>query len=89
MVLDDSIVRRSGALQEMLRLARSIVADGEVSELEAKVFQSWIHRHPDLIGVYPVSELVGILRSVFADGRLSKEESEQLKAVLEDVTGSA
>lgn len=87
MVLDDSVLRRSRALQEMLRLARSIVADDEVSDMEAKVFQSWIDRNPDMLGVWPVSELVGILRNAFADGRLSDSEREELKTLLGRVAG--
>ena len=87
MVIDDSVLRGSKALQEMLRLARSIVADDEVSEMEAKVFQAWIDRNPDMLGVWPVSELVGILRNAFADGRLSDSEREELTALLNRVAG--
>ena len=87
MVIDDSVLRRSKALQEMLRLARSMVADDDVSEMEAKVFQAWIDRNPDMLGVWPVSELVGILRNAFADGRLSKSERDELTALLNRVAG--
>ena len=87
MVIDDSVLRRSNALKEMLRLARSIVADDEVSEMEAKVFQAWIERNPDMLGVWPVSELVGILRNAFSDGRLSEKERDDLKALLNRVAG--
>ena len=88
MVTDDSVLRRSKALQEMLRLARSIVADGDVSEMEAKVFRAWIDRNPDMLGVWPVGELVGILRTAFADGRLSDREREELKTLLSRLAGS-
>lgn len=86
MVLDESMLRRSNALREMMDLARFIVSDGDVTEMEAKIFQRWIDRNPDMLGVYPVSELVGILRNAFADGKLSDEERAELKALLEDVT---
>lgn len=87
-VLDDSVLRRSRALQEMLRLARSIVADDEVTEMEAKVFQAWIDRHPDMLGVWPVNELLGILRNALADGHLDEAEREELRALLHRVAGN-
>ena len=87
MVLDESMLRRSNALREMMDLARFIVSDGAVSEMEAKIFQRWIERNPDMLGIYPVSEFVGILRNAFADGELSDEEKLELKKLLEDVAG--
>ena len=86
-VLDESVLRRSRALQEMLRLARSIVADDEVTEMEARVFQAWIDRHPDMLGVWPVIELLGILRHALADGHLNQAERKELLALLHRVTG--
>lgn len=87
MVLDDSMLSRNKAMQEMLRLARAIVADDEVSDLEAKMFRSWLERHPDLEGVWPVSEMKGILKNVLADGRLTAAEREQLEDLLARISG--
>ena len=87
MVLDDSVLRRSNALQEMLRLARSMLADGEVSDMEAKVFLAWIDRHPDMLGVWPVNELARVLRKALEDGRLDAREREELQALMERVAG--
>ena len=86
-MLDDSIMRRSDALQEMMRLARSMVSDGEVTDMEAKVFHAWIKRNPDVKGIVAVDEIVGILTNVFADGRLSDAEKAQLASLLEDFGG--
>ena len=86
-VLDDSVLRRSRALQEMLRLARSIVADDEVTEMEAKVFEAWIDRHPDMLGVWPVNEILSILRNSLADGHLNVAEREELRTLLHRVAG--
>ena len=68
MVLDESMLRRSNALREMMDLARFIVADGNVTEMEAKIFRRWLERNPDMLSVHPVDQLVGILRNAFADG---------------------
>ena len=87
MALDESVLRRSKALQEMLSLARSTSADGDVSEREAKAFKVWIDEHPDMLGVWPVGELVGILQNAFADGRLTTSEREELRALLNRVAG--
>ena len=84
---DDPLLKRNQALQEMLRLARSIVADDEVSELEAKVFRAWMERHPDMHGVWPTSELVRVFRRIFADGKVTKAEREELRRLLRDVAG--
>lgn len=86
-MLDDSIMRRSDALQEMMRLARSIASDGEVTDMEAKVFHAWIERNPDVKGIVAVDEIVGILTNVFADGQLSDGERSQLVTLLEEFGG--
>lgn len=86
-MLDDSIMRRSDALQEMMRLARSIVSDGEVTDMEAKVFHAWIERNPDVKGIVAVDEIIGILTNVFADGRLNDTERSQLVSLLEEFGG--
>ena len=87
MVLDESVLRRSGALREMMEFARAIIADGTVSESEAKGFQAWIESNPDVLGLAAVDEIVGILTNFFSDGRLSEEEKEQLVEVLESFGG--
>ena len=87
MVLDEFVMRRSDALREMMGFARAIVADGDVSESEAKGFQAWIDSNPDVRGLPAVDEIVGILANFFADGSLSDAEREQLAVVLEDFGG--
>jgi hypothetical protein len=86
-VLDDSVMRRSDALQEMMRLARSLVSDGRVTDIEAKVFHAWIERNPDVKGILAVDEIVGILTDAFADGRISDAERAQLVTLLEEFGG--
>ena len=52
----------------MMQFARAIIADGKVSESEAKGFQAWIEANPDVIGIAAVDEIVGILTNFFSDG---------------------
>jgi len=50
-ILDDSGMRRSDALRAIMGFAKAIVADGDVSEGEAKGFQPWIDAHEDVRGL--------------------------------------
>lgn len=87
MVLDDSVMRRSDALRAMMRFARAIVEDGEVSEAEAKGFHAWIEANPDVRGLESVDEILGILTNVFDDGELDEEERRELAELLERFGG--
>jgi hypothetical protein len=87
MVLDETVMRRSDALREMMSFARAIVADGEVSVAEATGFRAWIESNPDVVGLPQVEEITAILRNVLADGMISEEEREHLGGVLERFGG--
>lgn len=87
MVLDDSVMRRSDALKEMMGLARMIIADGHISDAEMSVFRAWMAENPDVAGLPQVDELVEILKNFFADGELSDEERSDLIEVLERFGG--
>ena len=80
-------MRRSTALREMMEFARAIIADGNISDSEAKGFQAWIEANPDVIGIGSVDELVGILTNFFSDGRLSEAQREQLIDILDRFGG--
>lgn len=87
MVLDDSVMRRSDALRELMRLARVIVADGRVTEQEARTLRAWIEGHPDVKGIPAVDDIIGVLTDVLADDRLSEPERTQLAEVLREFGG--
>ena len=86
-VLDDSVMRRSRALHEMMHFARAIIADGHVSDSEAKGFQAWIEANTDVIGIQAVDDIVGILTNFFSDGRLSDAQRQELVEILEAFGG--
>ncbi len=86
-VLDDSVMRRSDALREMLRLARTILADDVVTDEEARTLRAWIEAHPDVKGIPAVEEIIGLLTNILADGRVSEPERTQLAAVLREFGG--
>jgi hypothetical protein len=86
-VLDDSVMRRSDALRNMMRLSRAIVADGVVTEKEARMLNAWIEGHPDVKGLPAVDDIVGLLTDILADGRLTEPERTELATVLKDFGG--
>jgi hypothetical protein len=86
-VLDDSMMRRSDALREMMRLARAIVADGQVTEAEARTLRAWIERNSDVEGIAAVDDIVGVLTDVLADERLSEPEKSQVAELLKEFGG--
>ena len=83
----EGILRRNRALQELLELARTVVADGVVTKVEAEAFRHWVDTNPDMSGVWPVEIVTRTLTRVFADGKLSERELEELLKLLEDVAG--
>ena len=87
MVLDDSVMRRSDALREMMRFARAIVEDGHVSDSEAKGLHAWILANPEIASLPQVDQIVGILTNFFSDGKLSERERALLAELLEGFGG--
>lgn len=86
-MLDDSVMRRSDALRELMRFARAIVEDGRVSDAEVKGLHAWIEANPDVRGLQPVDDILGILTNVFDDGRVSEDERRELGELLERFGG--
>ncbi len=87
MVLDDSVMARNDALREMMRFARAIVADGTVSDEEAKELRAWIEANPHVHGLPSVDDILGILANALHDGSLTETEREELGSLLERFGG--
>ncbi|NNM33484.1 MAG: hypothetical protein HKO53_10485 [Gemmatimonadetes bacterium] len=87
MVLDDSVMARNDALREMMRFARAIVADGSVSDEEAKGLRAWIEANPHVRGLPAVDDILGILTNALDDGTLTEAEREELSSLLERFGG--
>lgn len=86
-VLDDSVMARNDALREMMRFARAIVADGSVSDDEAKALRAWIEANPHVRGLPAVDDILGILTNALDDGTLTEAEREELGSLLERFGG--
>ncbi len=83
----EGMLRRNRALQELLRLARTVVADGVVTNTEAEAFRYWVETNPDMSGVWPVGIVTRAMKRVFADGELTEGDRRELLELLEDVAG--
>ena len=82
------LLRRNRALQDLMELCRSVIADGDVSDEEARRILRWIDDHPHMNGVPPAHELVPVVRRTFEDGIVTEEEWDQLLALLERLVGT-
>lgn len=83
----DGILRRNRALRELLDLARRVVADGVVTEMEAEALRYWVEANPDMTGVWPVGIVMRGLKRGFASGRLDDNDKNELLRLFEDVVG--
>jgi len=83
----EGVLQRNRALQELLKLARTVVADGMVTNTEAEEFRDWVETNPDMSGVWPVGIITKAMKRIFADGELTEGELRELLELLEDVAG--
>lgn len=74
-------------IQELLGLARGIIADGEVSASEAVALARWMEVNADASDVWPANVIAERLRRIFSDGRVDAEEQSDLLSLLQAATG--
>lgn len=75
------------AVDQLSGLCAGILADGVVSDEEARFFADWIKRYLPLGPVWPFSDVLARVERIFADGRCDDEERAELKAVMEALCG--
>lgn len=74
-------------LSEMLGLAKGMLADGIVNDLEAAYIHKWAADHPDAIDKWPVSMVLSRVQQFFADGLLDEPERKELQELLGQLVG--
>ncbi|CAA9299140.1 MAG: hypothetical protein AVDCRST_MAG89-331 [uncultured Gemmatimonadetes bacterium] len=79
--------RADRAVQELLGLARGMIADGEVARSEADALVRWIEVNAEEQDVWPISTIADRLRRVYADGEVDADERAELLGLLSSVTG--
>jgi hypothetical protein len=85
--IPEGVLRRIRAQQELMVLCRTVIADGHVSDEEARRILGWIEDHPDMNGVPPLDELLPLVRAIFDDSVVSDRERTDLLRLLERLTG--
>jgi len=74
-------------IREMLRLARGIIADGEVTEGETLALASWLSAHPGALEEWPANVLAARLGAILQDGIIGPDERTDLMELLRRVLG--
>jgi hypothetical protein len=72
---------------ELLGLVKGILADGVVELKEADFLRGWLHANMDVTKSFPGREVFRRVERTFADGVVTDEEREDLKLLLESITG--
>ena len=75
------------AIDQLSGICAGILADGVVNEQEADFFADWIRQHAPLEPTWPFTEILGRIDRIFADGVCTTEEREELKEIMEALSG--
>lgn len=81
----ERVSRRS--FDELVGFVRGILADGEVSDREARSLLDWCRKNRAAVAEWPGREIAARLSRVFADGKVTDEERADLTVLLQAVTG--
>ena len=79
--------RTERAIHDMLRLVKSVILDGKVTDEEAHYLARWIEANPAAVNSWPGSALARRLTQIFEDGRVDADERQDLLFFLQDLAG--
>lgn len=74
-------------LDQLIGLCTGVMADGHVSEMEARMLQSWIASNYELREQWPANVLLARLDQALEDGKLDSDEERALLKAIMDLTG--
>ncbi len=77
----------SKAIDRLSGICEGILADGVVSEEEARFFSDWVRQNAVLEPVWPMTDILARVERIFADGQVDNEEREELRAVMTEICG--
>jgi hypothetical protein len=75
------------SIAEMLGLIRRVLADGVVTEEEAKALSNWTAKHPEVVDAWPGKVLAHRLEKIFQDGVVDEYERTDLQRLLRALAG--
>jgi hypothetical protein len=77
----------SKAIDQLSGICAGILADGEVSDAEARFFGAWVRKYAPYEPVWPFTDILKRVDRVFADGHIDDAERAELKTVMEALCG--
>ena len=80
---------QSRQVDELIGLARGLIADGALSEAEVRCLETWLAANLSVSHQPLIALLYDRIRSILADGVADQEECEDLLAALTTFTGDA
>jgi hypothetical protein len=74
-------------MQRLQGILAGVIADGVVTEREARNLSDWLEDYSELKTVWPYAELESVLTKVLADGKIDETEQKELLAVFGEFSG--
>jgi NAD-dependent DNA ligase len=74
-------------ISEFLGLAKGLLADGEVTEAEAKLVAEWVATHQTAAEQWPMPQLIARLERIFRDQKVDESERRELAEILSSIVG--
>ena len=75
-------------MQRLQGILAGIIADGVVTEEEARNLSAWMSDREDLKTVWPYAEIDALLTDVLADGVIDEDEQKQLLHLFSEFSGT-
>lgn len=79
--------RLDRGIHELLGLCRGVLADGAVTDAEARLLHDWIRVNPELSVAWPIDVLSRRLLGTSADGVIDSVERMELAELLREIVG--
>lgn len=75
-------------LDELMGFVRGILADGDVSDAEARSLLAWCDQNPHAVQQWPGREIASRLKRIFSDGIVTEDERADLVSLLQSASGA-
>jgi len=73
------------AIEQLLGIVETLVADGDLNDLEIEFLKVWLAAHSDVARVWPGNAISGAIETVLADGHVSEDERAYLLTTLKQL----
>lgn len=77
----------SKAIDQLSGICSGILADGIVTDTEAKFFSDWVRKFAAFEPIWPFTDILARVDRIFADGHCDDEERAELQAMMEAICG--